>query len=238
MKNKKSILAVLSILVIISTFAIGSLANWFTSSDSVTNNFKLANYEVVTHEKFVPKNPKKGSDITKEVTVKNTGTLPTYVRVKIVPYWKNGMPLKYNGINTVDLNFTNSKEWVKNGDFYYYKKILQPGETSEVLLNGLTVSSKLNNNDDYKMNELEVDVFTESVIYKGDMQKENNKYTVDSNKDGKIELGEEKHNFIHNEAFNNENLEHVKEYFGLDKSYMDNTKELNNEAKGGKTNGN
>lgn len=226
MKNKKNLIFIITILMTISVFSIGSFASWFTSKDQVENEFNIGSYDIVTHEEFTPEGHSIGENITKEVTVQNTGTLPAYVRVKIVPFWKNGMPLKCNGVDTVSLNFSNSSEWFNIGDFYYYKKILQPGEKSEPLLDGLVVNSELKDNSDYKIENLVVDVFTESFIYEGDMKEDTNSTNIDENNNGEVETSEERHDYIHNDIYNEDNMNNIKKYFGLDENNIDRIREL------------
>lgn len=143
---------------------------FFTSNASIDNKFNIGYYEIKTNENFNPKDKKIGDEIKKEVYVTNTGTVKAFVRVKIVPFWKNGLPLKISSVDSVTLKFNKSSNWVKIGDFYYYKKVLNPKENTDLLLSSVTVNNKVNEVladktvEKYDLKDLSVDVFTESII--------------------------------------------------------------------------
>jgi len=86
LKNKKIILA--GTLLVAGAIAVAGTFAWFTDSDTVTNSFKLANLdiEIVDTFKFddnTAPNIQPGDNIEKDVTVKNEGSVPTLVRVKL-----------------------------------------------------------------------------------------------------------------------------------------------------------
>lgn len=175
-KKKKIIIATIGI-ALVSLISLISFASnaFFTSSDKVKNDFKIAKYEVTTKENFDPSKYNKNDTIKKEVYVENTGSLPAYIRVKIVPVWKNGLPIQVNGKSTVDLNIINLDSWVKIGDYYYYKGVLNPKSCTKKLLDSVKVSDNIKNlYGDYDIKNLSVDVFTESIIHL-DETKENQK---------------------------------------------------------------
>lgn len=177
--KRKKILFILIGLVCIFSLSLSSIA-FLTSKDTITNHFKVAKYDITTKEDFEQTKEWKTNPIKKEVWIENTGTLPAYVRVKVVPFWKNGLPITLNGKDTVSLEFENSTKWIKIGDFYYYKKILNPGEKTENLLKDVKVNKDIKNIDkNYDISNLLVDVFTESIVHV-DETKENQK---DINKD-------------------------------------------------------
>ena len=73
-------------------------------------------------------------DATKVITGENTGTQPAYVRVKVFPQIEKYERGNYKlcGVPTSYATYTEEKEgWMDGNDgYYYYAKILQPGETT------------------------------------------------------------------------------------------------------------
>lgn len=175
-KNKKIKITLIA-LVLIASVSFASAA-FFISNDKATNEFKVANYKIDTKEDFKPKDNWKTDSIKKEVWAENNGTLPAYIRIKIVPFWKSGLPIQFNDKSTVKLEFSNSNLWKKIGDYYYYKKILNPGERTEDLITGVKINGDLvESNKDYNIKDLSVDVFTDSIIHLDDNSNAKNKET-------------------------------------------------------------
>ncbi|WP_054199000.1 hypothetical protein [Clostridium baratii] len=173
-KNKKKKLIIITT-VLIASICFASTA-FFVSTDKTRNVFKVAKYEIDTKENFKQSKEWKTESIKKEVWVENNGTLPAYVRIKVVPFWKSGLPLMYDDKKTIQLEFSNSKLWKKIGDYYYYKKILKPGEKTENLIDGVKVNADLlESNKDYNIKDLSVDVFTDSIIHLDDNKNSENK---------------------------------------------------------------
>lgn len=173
-KNKKKKLIIITT-VLITSICLASTA-FFISTDKTRNVFKVAKYEIDTKENFKQSKEWKTKSIKKEVWVENNGTLPAYVRIKVVPFWKSGLPLMYDDKKTIQLEFSNSKLWKKIGDYYYYKKILEPGEKTENLIDGVNVNADLlESNKDYNIKDLSVDVFTDSIIHLDDNKNSENK---------------------------------------------------------------
>lgn len=163
-KNKKFKITLVALVVIAS----GCFASnaFFTSANKEINNFKVATYSIETKEDFKPKDSWRTEAIKKEVWAENNGTTQAYIRIKIVPFWKDGLPTEVNGNETVKLNISDSKLWKKIGGYYYYKKILKPGEKTECLLKDVKINSDLNKiNNNYNIKNLSIDVFTESIIH-------------------------------------------------------------------------
>lgn len=173
-KNKKRKLIIIT-LVLIASICFASTA-FFVSTDKTRNVFKVAKYEIDTKENFKQSKEWKTKSIKKEVWAENNGTLPAYIRIKVVPFWKSGLPLEYDNKRTIQLEFSNSKLWRKIGDYYYYKKILKPGERTENLIDGVNVNADLlESNKDYNIKDLSVDVFTDSIIHLDDNKNLKNK---------------------------------------------------------------
>jgi hypothetical protein len=94
--------------------------------------------------------PASGKTVKKEVKVTNTGNLPSFVRLRIV-YSDN-----YHK-NKVSLVRENEELWVYDEatDFYYYKNLILPGETTELFMTGVAVPQMASGT------EFEITVYTE-----------------------------------------------------------------------------
>ena len=98
-KNKKSIIFILLTVVL---FVGGTIA-FLLTTDTFDNLFLAGTYRVVTTEVFEsPNNWKPGEETAKTVTMKNEGTIPVRVRVKLDESWTSTnnetLSLEYNNI--------------------------------------------------------------------------------------------------------------------------------------------
>lgn len=165
-RKKRYIVSILALSVLILGGVFGTYA-WLTFTQNKANHLQTA-YK--THENFDPTGWDKGVTVKKQVWVKNNGNLPIYVRVKIIPFWKDGKPFVIKGKDgkpedTATLNLKKPSNWVHVGDFYYYKKPLakkgEDGDTTDDLLESVTLSKDLPS--DYNKDNFEIDVITESI---------------------------------------------------------------------------
>ena len=86
MKRRKGLVkALLLILIVISIISVTVLGKGFTSIDSVNNNFSIGSVETEIDEKFDSPKEWDGSNISKLVSIKNTGKSDEFVRVSIIP---------------------------------------------------------------------------------------------------------------------------------------------------------
>lgn len=110
-----------------------------------------------------------GAEIQKEGWVTNTKDLPVLVRVHIEQVWgdqRNSKDLEQkvvgneeltqaaieNNVALIDtalkqeyfgnLDYT-SENWELIGDYYYYKKVLNPGETTDLVISDVTINPDL-----------------------------------------------------------------------------------------------
>lgn len=120
-KNKKKLLVVLGI----SAFTIlgGTLA-YFTTSDTIVNNFKTALYQHSIVENFEsPTDWTPGTTTEKTIKVTNTGSIGMALRASYTEKWINAngeeISLTDNSDNRVSIiNFGDG--WEKNADGYFY----------------------------------------------------------------------------------------------------------------------
>ncbi|MEI1256839.1 BsaA family SipW-dependent biofilm matrix protein [Blautia sp. JLR.GB0024] len=143
-KTKKKLWMILglSALIVAGT----TLAIWHQNIQK-TNNLKADSMKATVTEKYTPSTP--DSTVTKEVSFKNDGTTDAFLRVAYVENWQkedaegNSVLLsnKANGTEVAVKNWTKSFSdyWQDGKDgWFYYKYVLQSGESTEKILNSVT----------------------------------------------------------------------------------------------------
>lgn len=154
MKNKKLIAIITVCIVAVISCSIVAGA-FFTANDSSVNEFTVADPKVTVEE--TPKDgPYEWSADGKHVSLRNDSTnLNGYVRAMIFPILKNAdgntQNIGTSGFsnpsgNTVtfgDFVFTLASDWSKNwvykNGYFYYKSELAPGQSTSLLLRGVTL---------------------------------------------------------------------------------------------------
>lgn len=133
MKRKISgwILAMAAVFSLWSSFAIYA---YFTDSDRKTNRFGVGYNDVEIREEFPEPEPEE--EITKKVSFVNTGPVNCFARAKLVFGSQEAE-------DAVGMNL-NKEQWQQEQDgYYYYQKILMPGEETEELLTSLQVEGEI-----------------------------------------------------------------------------------------------
>ena len=127
-KLRKPVKFVLAVIALCLVSAGGTVA-WITAkSGTVNNQFSVASTTVEVNENF-------DGTYKKNVTVKNTGDVPVYVRIKLVTYRVNNSGDHIGGKAVIPA-FNPGDGWFKQGDFYYYSNPVQPRSTLENCLIG------------------------------------------------------------------------------------------------------
>ncbi|ELC8367958.1 hypothetical protein JJB52_12860 [Clostridium perfringens] len=181
--SKKKIIG-LCIAGVLAVGSIGGSLAWFTSSDSVTNQFSTAstdkpsnpNSGIKIHEDFKPeeaKNKLPGDEVTKQVNVINTAKYDQLIRVKIKKVWKDAKGEEKSDLDTknIILNFENNLtdsnkpeegKWIEGSDgYYYYNGIVNPDGQTANLLESVTLSKDTTN--EFKGLKFDVVVDSEGV---------------------------------------------------------------------------
>lgn len=169
--NKKKLSALL-LAGTLTAGVVGGTFAWFTSQDSVTNQFTTGGNEddddpdagIDIWEKFKePTNVVPGTTTDKLVQVKNTSTYDQFIRVKITPKWeKDGLDASYLDLNFVKANLGNGQgKWFKDGDYYYYIGKVAGGKFTNTLLESVTLKDTTPN--EYKNQKYQVLVEAESI---------------------------------------------------------------------------
>ena len=148
MKNKKALIAIVAVLFVV----VGATIAYFTNVTTFTNNFTTATYKTTTTETFEsPTNWKPGETITKEIVTENEGSIPATVRAKFTGEWTNtdGTALTAAELSDIPNDAVivnvNTTDWVKDGEYYYYKYIINPDDTTSTFLNSVTLNSTVGN---------------------------------------------------------------------------------------------
>ena len=150
--DRKLRYAALLVVVVFSFAVSGTLAYFMMSTLSIQNDFIPARLNVVIHEEFTP-NGDDGYE-KRNVTVENAVipgfTSEAYVRVKLVPSWRDAygnvagvpaaLPTAEHPVPGITLTVNGALAFDHPaGEYYYYKGTLSPGEQTPVLIDYLAV---------------------------------------------------------------------------------------------------
>ena len=135
-RNPKKFLALVICLNLVIMLAVGgTLAYIFTSTDPVVNTFQPVTPGIEVEE------PGWNKIVKQDVTIKNTGQVESYIRVKVVVTWKNGTDIyPVDPVEDKDYSLEyDSADWEKGTDgFWYYKKAVLPEDSTSVLIKSAT----------------------------------------------------------------------------------------------------
>ena len=119
---KRSLVLVVSVLVLLLAVAGGTLA-WLTAqTDGVVNTFTPAQVSCEVTEHF-------NGTTKSKVNVKNTSDITAYIRVKLVTYRVNAQNQHIGGTATIP-DFTPGTNWVEHDGYYYYTRPVAPDNNS------------------------------------------------------------------------------------------------------------
>ena len=186
-KYSKKIRTIIALMAISFGVLVGSTFAYFSSSATFQNVFTAGKYKVVTTEEFVsPDNWAPGEEIPKTITTENQGTIDAAVRVKFQEKWETpeGADITNQvAANTVIINMDNTNEWIRQGDYYYYKFPLKPGETTSSFIKSVTMSSTVNDvvctpSNDGKSQTCESTNAVSGAVYKLIITKETAQYSA------------------------------------------------------------
>ena len=127
----------LLVLFLLCLMLVGVTAGFLISTDSVTNRLSCGYNTAEIVENYVPLSSfAKGEEVTKEVKVRNEGSVPCYVRV----FAEISRP---EAREAIDVDFSTS-DWSKMSDgYYYYSRVLNAGEESSSLYTTLTAKENV-----------------------------------------------------------------------------------------------
>lgn len=160
--KKRNILIVL--LFALAIAVVGGVLASYNSIASVQNRLNTKDSSVTLNEIFNPSDQwVPGETKQKEVSFGNVGESDQVVRFKVSEIWYDNKGTSddltddsewtYSGsydplpavINyTSEITGTNAS-WVRIGDYYYYNKILAPGESTPIVIESVTFSNLISN---------------------------------------------------------------------------------------------
>jgi hypothetical protein len=89
-----------------------------------------------------------GDTVNKDVSMINNGTRDAVVRIRLDPSWTPPTDAQANelltSVVTVTYGPTAAADWTMIGGWYYYNKILKPGETTSLLVDALFLQAVSN----------------------------------------------------------------------------------------------
>ena len=169
--KKWKIVALCTVLACLAIVASGTLA-YFTASETAHNVITSGGVDIQLIEQTRNEDgslgPWKnmedvmpGAEISKIVTVKNTGASDAWVRVSVT----KSITLARGVQGTPDLSLVvldiNTKDWTEQGGFYYYNSALKPGETTKPLFTTVTFAPEMGN--EYQGSTAHIDVKADAV---------------------------------------------------------------------------
>lgn len=121
--------------------------NWEQTNNNDNNAGPLLENLLGRDEKFVI-----GKRYPETIAVRNSGEISEFVRVVVTRYWvdENGQKITTVSPNLIDIRFINENVWLRDKasstperEVYYYRDLLEPGQTSEPLTDSFKVDAKL-----------------------------------------------------------------------------------------------
>ncbi len=183
-KNKKiqKFLVVVSSIVLLLFFSAGIAYALQVSEDQKENILTIPTTQVILDEQGFVSDANGNTEnmlASKKAKVTNTGETAVFVRALVIPTFQKNettaqerndllkqssiLPVtidKSAGINTIALNSQGTKWYLGSDGYYYYLAVLNKGESTDNLINGVT---KPNNMTDFKGYQLNMDVKIEAV---------------------------------------------------------------------------
>lgn len=157
--NKRKILLLAALLVMVAILGVGGTLAYFTAEDDATNTFTVGNVKIdliepswdSTGETDAPE-VYPGEALAKDPQVTNEGNNPCFVRIKV-----DGLDcLKAEGdgdemlihVRTKYVEDALGEGWVLHSDgYYYYTKVLAAGGTTTPVFDSIVIPKALTNAD-------------------------------------------------------------------------------------------
>ena len=153
---KKKILILAGIVLALAIF-IGTTYSYYMDSVYVVNSATAGKSDITIEEDFVkpPRDPSPGTTIKKNVSAITNGS-DSYIRMMVLV---NDSDIE----DCITLNYSNSSNWIKEADGYWYYKVpVKKGHRTDKLLESVTFNKRLPEGKN-----LEIICFGESVQSEG-----------------------------------------------------------------------
>jgi hypothetical protein len=154
-----SLLVAVLLLGVVGTFA------FFRSEASVANYLYSKDYQadlidIFDNNRFALP----GDTLNKDVSMKNNGEVNSVVRIRLTPSWEPALDANGNvldtGLVTILYGPSYATDWTLIDGWYYYNKILEPGEETSLLVDSLKLAAF--SNDHHAVNYSEA-VYTLAI---------------------------------------------------------------------------
>ena len=177
---KRKILVCALIIGVLAVSALGTLA-YFTSEDTATNVVTAGNVKIELKENALSEDGETlvpfendqigimpGTEVSKIVTVKNTGDQPAFIRIKLA---KN-IILAEDKTDETDLSLItcdlNLKDWTEKDGWYYYNAALPAGEETIPLFTKVKFADHMSNMYQNSKAEIKIDAKAVQSANNGD----------------------------------------------------------------------
>lgn len=162
MKNKSKIIIVLILCVALCAVSFTVTYSYLISQDSAVNTFIVGENTVeITEEYEPPKKLSPGIEFKKAPSVKNTGNLPCFVRVRAD--FSDNRAEEF--CEPLDID-TQNWEYDESSGYYLYKNVLNVGETTPPLFTTVKLKTEKSDGTAYTENDMidfDILVYAESV---------------------------------------------------------------------------
>ena len=162
LKCKKLTLFLASAALILTVSVGGTVAYLITQSGEVTNTFSPATLPPTVVEDI-------DGAVKKEVSIKNSGDVPAYIRADVIVTWRNNAGEVYGTAPVENQDYSISipgTDWVKGNDGYYYytKPVTQGDSTAPLFTNAQLKTETVKQPSDYK---LSIEVISQTIQANG-----------------------------------------------------------------------
>jgi len=153
---KRNIIIGILSFVLIASVSFEVTYSYLIDSAAAANRFVVGENSIVVEEEFnPPKELEPGISFDKKPKVTNTGNLPCFVRMRADFSDSEAQAIcEPLDINTADWLYDSSD------GYYYYNKVLQPGESTSPLFTKVTIRDDLDESD---MKEFDILIYAESI---------------------------------------------------------------------------
>lgn len=148
--KKRHFLLLLVIVLLLS--AVSSTWGYHKTASPVVNRISTKKSGVTMREVFNPADKwLPGETKEKQVSFSNSGELPQVIRFKCESTWSERSEVVGADAPVLTLTrkptiqFSDMENWKQVGEWYYYKKTLQPGETTPDAISAIKFGSELTN---------------------------------------------------------------------------------------------
>ncbi len=154
-------LFIVVVVLLLAVASIGGTLAWLTSRTAeLDNTFSPGEVPNEVVEEF-------DHDVKQHVGIKNKGDVDAYIRVALVPVWRNADGSTGTGLRASldQCTITWGPKWEKVGEYYYYEDAIPPEGVTGDLIVSCAVKTGLG--DEYKDKKFELQVLSQSIQAEG-----------------------------------------------------------------------